>query len=216
MFRSTDGGDHMRRLISKFVNHEGGNFAVILGLVLVPVMATIGAAVDYSQLYSTKSKMQAAADTAVLAAARDARTVNEFTDMSDAYLSANLPGIDLEIESKTGPRSVELTIVNRYQTSFLGIVGMPEVPITINTELAIEKFGRGGIHTGTQDEAPDASQDREYRKHLKDARRKLLQMANQLPPRDRERVRRKIDAAYKSLMSNASSPNANLPVHIMR
>lgn len=206
----------MRGLLRRFFSHEGGNFAVILGLALVPVMATIGAAVDYSQIYSRKSKMQAAADTAVLAAARDARTVNEFAHLTDAYLSANLPGIELEVTPKTGPRSVELTIVNRFQTSFMGIAGVPEIPITISTELAIEKFGRGSTHAGPKGNAPDAQSVREYRRHLKEVRRKLLRIANQLPPREREKFRRKIEATYKMLMTSASSQKPSLPVRIIK
>ena len=199
------GGIFMHRLLKRFCNNEGGNFAIIFGLVLVPIAASIGAGVDYSQMYSRKSKMQSAADTAVLAAAQDARNASHFAHLADAYLAANLPDIKLETTPKTGPNSVELTIVNNFQTSFLGIVGVPEVKITVNTELAIEKFGRGSTNKATGSNNPTGSQIRTMVRELERQRDAMLKSASGLPPRERDKIRRQISRKFAHLIDMATA-----------
>lgn len=53
----------------RFGPDRHGSVAVIFGLTLVPLMLTIGAAVDYARLSSAQSGLQAALDSAVLAGA---------------------------------------------------------------------------------------------------------------------------------------------------
>jgi Flp pilus assembly protein TadG len=60
----------MRRLLSyfsRFWSDRSGNIAIIFGLAIVPVMGSIGAAVDYSVANASRTAMQAALDNAALA-----------------------------------------------------------------------------------------------------------------------------------------------------
>ena len=54
--------------LSRFRGDQAGNLAIILGLAFIPIMLGVGAAVDYSYAGMAKSKLDAAADAAVLAA----------------------------------------------------------------------------------------------------------------------------------------------------
>jgi Flp pilus assembly protein TadG len=60
----------MRRLLScfsRFWSDRSGNIALIFGLAIVPVMGSIGAAVDYSVANASRAAMQASLDNAALA-----------------------------------------------------------------------------------------------------------------------------------------------------
>jgi Flp pilus assembly protein TadG len=58
----------MRTLISGFLSNTRGNVAVITGIVAVPLISAVGCAVDYSMATTIRTKLQAAADAATLAA----------------------------------------------------------------------------------------------------------------------------------------------------
>jgi Flp pilus assembly protein TadG len=55
-------------LISSFLANRRGNVAVITALSALPIVSAIGCAVDYSMATTIKTKLQAAADAATLAA----------------------------------------------------------------------------------------------------------------------------------------------------
>src|SRR5262249_7178171 len=54
--------------LSRFGADQTSSLAVLLGLAFIPIMLAAGAAVDYSYAGMVKSKLDAAADAAVLAA----------------------------------------------------------------------------------------------------------------------------------------------------
>ena len=61
----------LRRVIGqvgRFRRDEGGTMAMMMGLAAVPLIFSVGAAVDYSSANMTKSKLDAVADTAALSA----------------------------------------------------------------------------------------------------------------------------------------------------
>ena len=61
----------IRRQAGRFAAAEAGNTAIVFALALPVLVAAAGAAVDYSTAASTRSKMQAVADSAALASARE-------------------------------------------------------------------------------------------------------------------------------------------------
>lgn len=211
-----------KTLFTRFTRDEGGNFAVIGGLMLVPILATMGAAVDYSQAYGTKSKLQASADTATLAAARDAGSINEFYDLTRAYMIANNPELELEITPKTGPNSVEVNVKHRYQTTFLAMAGINEIPVEIETEVSIRKFNRTTIDpTGGQDgkrgNGSVTASPGEIIALLEDTRDRLLQQVGNLPPRKQEEARRRIRKQFAYMIRKARKGDlGGSPVYIKR
>ncbi len=207
-------------LVRRFYRDKGGNFAIIFGLLLVPIAFSVGASVDYSQMHSRKTKMQSAVDTAVQAAARDANNVNQFARLADHYLAANLPDVKLEVTPKTGPKSVELTVVNKFATSFLGLVGVPEVKIRVNAELAIEKFGRGSSGDQASQKPsllkPTGSQIRSLVSELERRREQMLQSVRSLPPRERDIVRRQISRKFAHLIRMAEQGRSVSSVYLKK
>ena len=64
--------DSMRSAVKRFARADQGNIAMIFAITLVPLLAIVGAAVDYTRASAARSAMQAALDTASLMISRDA------------------------------------------------------------------------------------------------------------------------------------------------
>src|SRR5829696_2482898 len=62
---------HLQALIRKFLNQSGGAVLPTFVIALIPIMASVGAAVDFSRVNSVRTNLQTALDAAVLAGARD-------------------------------------------------------------------------------------------------------------------------------------------------
>ena len=137
----------MRRFLN-FWRNQRGNTAVIFGLAVIPVLALGGGAVDFAQRARIKGEIQAAADTASLAAARivQTRQLTRDSNWDDNWeevrqnaettarnlLTAAFKNIRAE---GTPDYSIEITeelvIIHAHydmKTSFLPVIGMNTLP----------------------------------------------------------------------------------------
>src|SRR5450755_752593 len=111
---SSSRGHQIRSTACRFGAAREGNVAVIFAFAIIPVLAFIGAAVDYSRANAARSSMQAALDSAVLMVSRDlsqgtittsqisSKTTDYFTALYNNHDAANVsinasytPGTDL-------------------------------------------------------------------------------------------------------------------------
>ena len=81
----------MLNQISAFTSDRRGNFAVIAGVLAVPLVMAVGLAVDASNIANTKSALQQAVDSAVLAVAREGKDVsdNKANAIASTFLASN-------------------------------------------------------------------------------------------------------------------------------
>jgi hypothetical protein len=138
-----------------FWRDQRGNTAMIFGLAVIPLLALGGGAVDFAQRARVKGEIQAAADTASLAAARIVQT-GQLTRDGDweenweelkrkAETSARkllaaairnlgtegMPDFDIEITED----SVVIRASYDMKTSFLGVIGMNTLPANTLAEV---------------------------------------------------------------------------------
>jgi Flp pilus assembly protein TadG len=135
-------------LFGNFQSNSRGNVAIITALAALPMMAAIGCAVDYSNASMIRTKLQAAADAAVLATVSvnspvvttskgmtGNGTVSGGSTYATNFFTANLPA---GYTSLTPTVSVTLTgttvtAVVSFSTSvstyFMGLVGYPSITI---------------------------------------------------------------------------------------
>jgi Flp pilus assembly protein TadG len=128
------------RRLSKFWRDQRGNTAIIFGLAAIPLLALGGGAVDFAHRHQVRAELQAAADTAALAAARilqegqmdreedwdvlKAKAEDTANRMLAAALAevdvAGTPAIDIDLAEDA------LTISANYDvdTNFLGLIGI--------------------------------------------------------------------------------------------
>ncbi len=92
----------MLNQVSAFTSDRRGNFAVIAGVLAVPLVMAVGLAVDASNIASTKSALQQAVDSAVLAVAREGKDVSD--DKANAIASTFLA-------SNFNPKFTKLQVV---------------------------------------------------------------------------------------------------------
>jgi Putative Flp pilus-assembly TadE/G-like len=114
------------------------------------ILSFIGLSVDAGRLYSTRSKMQAAADAGALAASRSSKFGSaDPIEMGRAYIGANLLNLGLnvtklEVGLRPATRDYRVAIEVSYPVMFGGFLGSPTtLPIRVEA-IAI---GRPPVHT---------------------------------------------------------------------
>src|SRR5262245_33262024 len=81
----------MRRHLAGFASDRGGNFGIIAALLAVPLVLSVGIAIDFSSISSKKAALQNAIDSAVLAIARQGKDVSddEAAAIAKGFLASN-------------------------------------------------------------------------------------------------------------------------------
>lgn len=113
-------------LFARFRRSRGGNVAIIFGLSALPLLATVGAGVDYARVSSQHTSLQTALDAAVLAGARDvgreiATATSHFAGQSPVPGAS--PTFTLNGAQLTGTISLSIP------TTFMTAVGMHAMTI---------------------------------------------------------------------------------------
>lgn len=156
-----------------------GNIATTFALALVPLMAVLGLAIDFSRTEGSARQVQYALDGAVLAAARalqDSETDSSIRsvaqDYFDAAISAN--GVTADCDSPSisilrEDHSIQGSVTCGQPSTFAGIMGVDEVDFTrfANTAYGVGKldvvfmFDTSGSmgNDGRMDDLQDAAID---------------------------------------------------------
>ena len=144
----------LRALISSFLANARGNVAVITALSALPIISAIGCVVDYSMATTIKTKLQAAADAATLAAvsansplvatakamtgngavSNGATYTQNFFDSNLSSSPANTgyssPTRTATVTKSGTTVSATLSFTAQVPTFFLGIIGHPTIALT--------------------------------------------------------------------------------------
>jgi Flp pilus assembly protein TadG len=78
----------IKRASVRFAPSEHGAVTHIFALALVPIVAMVGAAIDYSRANNLRSQLQATLDSSLLAGARDGST--NWANVATDFFSANV------------------------------------------------------------------------------------------------------------------------------
>ncbi len=144
-----------RGSVRTFLRNSAGNVTVIFGLSCVSLMLIVGGAIDVSRVYSSKSKVQSALDSAALAGGRAvqlsashdpnagiAAATSYFEELRPASIGGGAPVFDLVENSSVLRGTINLSVV----TPFLKLVGFPQMQATLVSEAAIASGGQGGTN----------------------------------------------------------------------
>jgi Flp pilus assembly protein TadG len=144
----TDWTARLWALRKKFGASEGGNVAMIFGMMLIPVLAVTGGAVDYGRAVAAKSKLQGIVDAAANAGARLPATANQ--NREKAVLSvfdANVAGTELaDVKPQVNATNADTSVQATYtlETSLLGLIGIEEIDVTAKTT-SRSQIENGGV-----------------------------------------------------------------------
>ncbi len=126
-----------RRSLGAFRKANSGNIAVTFALATLPIVGTVGFAVDYSHANAVKAAMQAALDSTALMLAKDAATVSSSTLQSNASTYFNALFTRPEATNVTVSATYTTTggskvVVNgsaNVPTAFLGVIGYNNIAV---------------------------------------------------------------------------------------
>jgi Flp pilus assembly protein TadG len=116
-------------LARRFARDSSGTVAMIFGLMLIPMAAMIGLAVDFGRVYAVNSSTQGALDAAALAAGRAAQveptdTLNKASAAATAFFNQAKPKNVVSSTLQFSPNSAEtaftVTATSWVRTPFLG------------------------------------------------------------------------------------------------
>ncbi|CAN5267933.1 N/A [soil metagenome] len=132
----------LQPLLVRFSRSRDGNIAMIFAIVMVPLIAFIGAAVDYSRANAARTSMQLALDSAALMVAKDdaagTLTQAQLDTKAAAYFNAlytntDAPSVTLTATYSNNPTtgsSVQLSGSAKITTSFMKIAGFPTLGLS--------------------------------------------------------------------------------------
>lgn len=146
----------MKAPLARFVRHEGGNYALVFALAMVPVSGTVAAAIDYSIMTRIKTELQAAVDGSVLAAARsfsDDYTTNKLSELGRDYFDGNYvpprfagaptysltfgPSSDVNSSGEITGLALTARASVQYSLQFGAFVGLKQTPISATSRVNI-------------------------------------------------------------------------------
>ena len=122
----------MAPLLQRLRRDQSGNVAMLFGLLVIPLVAMIGLAVDFGRVYSVTSHTQAALDAAALAAGRTAQlnptnAVTAASAAATAYFNQAKPHDVVTTTLQFSPNSGN-TAVHGYG-HLVGEDAVPERPL---------------------------------------------------------------------------------------
>lgn len=105
---------------------------------MIPLMAAIGVAVDYSQAANVRTKMQAAIDAAVLAGARDGtqtwnQTAVNFFNTAQFPSSAS---VESPVFTGGGDETYTGKVSAKVKTNIVGFLGFSSIPVSVTAKAA--------------------------------------------------------------------------------
>lgn len=134
--------------IKRFVRNDRGAIAIQFGLVIVPMVALSGIAIDYSKYLDVKGQLQQVADSSAIAGARlPATSATNRYDAAQHMLQASLTASKLEgVTSSVQASNANVRVEVNYamKTSFMNVMGVKKLDIKLSTA-AQSQVENGGV-----------------------------------------------------------------------
>ena len=136
------------RVHRRFIRRQDGGLLPLVALVLVPMIAFIGLAVDAGRGYMVKARLGSALDAAALAGAQAVQSDEEFAADIQRYFDANFPSNYMGAQVTLLPPTVDankevisLSASATMDTTFMKVLGFEEMDISSNTEVTRRTTG---------------------------------------------------------------------------
>lgn len=125
-------------LLARFLKDRRGGVTPMVAMVAVPLMAAVGAAVDYSHAATARSALQNAVDSTTLAMSKDAAKISQaqLSTNANGYFRALFTRTDVQVTSVSSVYSsdngstVTTTASGTVRPYFVNLLGWSTIPIT--------------------------------------------------------------------------------------
>ncbi len=138
----------MSNLVLRIKQDNAGSIGILFSLIAVPVVAVVGAAIDYGMALNARTELQAAVDMAAAAGARLPATSNQ--NRTEAVLASFNAGVAGRNFTASTPKidasnsKVAVVASASVPTSFMGILGFMSLTVSAETE-ARSQIENGGV-----------------------------------------------------------------------
>lgn len=140
----------LRRAAEQFVEARQGNIAVLFAIALVPILAMVGMAVDYTRANAARSSIQTALDTTALMISKDVSanpnlSPDDIQTLAKKYFAAlyhntDAPNVTVSATFSANAGTVGSTIsidgLGAMRTDFMKVVNIPQIDIAASTKTA--------------------------------------------------------------------------------
>lgn len=131
-------------MFQKFLHNRHGNFAIMFSFLALPLMLSVGIAIDYTNLLRIKNSLQASADAAVLAVAQKGDTITDSQAdvLGDGFFDGNFdPNYTNLVVNRQGG-GVEVTAKTKVVMAFGGLIGLNlvDVHVSATAEITQSKY----------------------------------------------------------------------------
>jgi len=136
----------LKNIIEQYRKAKNGAVAVVFGLTIPVLVASVGVSVDMSQAYLVKARLSSALDAAALAAAASGSDdEDEIQDKVDAFVEANYPpgkiGATIDVDASLDGDELTVTASARLDTTFMRYFGYDDV--TVDATTVVQREVRG-------------------------------------------------------------------------
>src|SRR5215467_121438 len=142
----------LRNTLTPFFKARDGAVAPILAFAAIPLLATVGAAVDYSRASNARATMQAALDASGLALAKQNVSADALAQAAQSYFNANFlvagmseVHVTASAGAISGGTSLTLSAAGSEPTTFMRMVGYSAFPISVTTKVIRIADGLGCV-----------------------------------------------------------------------
>ncbi|HEX5497823.1 MAG TPA: pilus assembly protein TadG-related protein, partial [Thermomicrobiales bacterium] len=151
------------RSLRRFLTAAGGGVAPLLALAALPLLASVGAAIDYSRGSNAKAAMQASLDSTALVVARaienGATPPDAQTTFKSLFARSNVN--DISVTSTTtqteSGSAVSLSASGTLPTAFMKIIGASQLTIAANSSAAVVQNLNGCVMALSSSASPAIS-----------------------------------------------------------
>jgi Flp pilus assembly protein TadG len=127
--------------IGRFRRHEDGTMALFVGLASIPIIFSVGAGVDYSTANMAKSKLDAVADAAALAAvdhsaisgtaaAAQTTATNVFNSEATNLSNVTVGNVTVTVTDAATGRTAVVSYTATKTNAFMGLMGIPSTTLS--------------------------------------------------------------------------------------
>jgi hypothetical protein len=129
----------LKRTIHRFATGTDASILPIFVLTLLPVVAGIGAAIDYSRASQFRTRLQYVLDTAVIAGARDGS--DAWATTAAQFFQGNAQTLGVSVNASafnlTSTRAYAGSASASVPTDFLGMFGINSINVSVNSTAAV-------------------------------------------------------------------------------
>ncbi len=134
--------------LRRFARARDGNVAITFAIAIIPLLAFVGAAIDYTHANAVRASMQSAVDATGLMISNQASSLSDVSENGqpsdlDAKVTSIFKSLFTRTEatnvtvnatySTTGGTNVEITAKANVPTTFLGIVGYNTIAVGVSS-----------------------------------------------------------------------------------